>query len=285
MDGSAPADQPTADADQDVKPDPALPRFRISVVERQSATGGDPSAYASVGSGSPFGAGPLESMRVGDCRFVEAHVPVPCEPACPSSARCSPDGQCVERQKRLHAGPVTIEGLKVQTTIEPEYPEGGQYFYYLPHFDPEPENGDLFDAGDPLTARASGGTTRFEHEMAVPGFEVQTTGTAPLQSQTPCPLDLSAEQDLVVSWQPEAGTHRITFVLYSANHGAQFSRIECETDDTGSLVVDRTLVASWLGGFHPVRAWMLQRSREAIGVGGTVTVSFLVANNLSCTWF
>ncbi|MBM4371664.1 MAG: hypothetical protein FJ098_08420, partial [Deltaproteobacteria bacterium] len=68
------------------------------------------------------------------------------------------------------------------------------------------------------------------------------------------------------------------------NHASEFSRILCETEDSGELVVDATLVAALLEGWHPVWAWSLARrvSRGA-DVDGT-RIGLGISSSVGCMW-
>ena len=80
---------------------------------------------------------------------------------------------------------------------------------------------------------------------------------------------VSHQMSLRLTWTPskQAGD-RVTFALISANHGAQFGHVECETGDTGALTVDASLVDLHLAEFNPVPSWRLARVHDgAIDVG------------------
>jgi len=181
------------------------------------------------------------------------------------------DGACHEPIPPVSAGDIVVEGLKSAVTIIPET----RYYYYNPHFDPEPVNGDIFDEGDPIKALAPGGE--------VPPFIVETTGVAAVSTELHCPQQLEANIPLVVTWVPGAQGDTVTFEMRSGNHGNMFSSIHCETPDTGELVVDGALIAEYLLDWRPVEIWSLSRAFTGeVQVEG-FSIQLVASTSTSCS--
>jgi len=270
--GAADADPDAPDADtvSDAGEEAAFV-FTIELMESRSP-GSAGMAYASVYNPWSTDGAWVEAMRVGDCVFNEASLGV-CEPPCELPDVCHPDGTCAPPVTRRSAGTIEVTGLAPALTLTPQEP----YDYYTAAFDPEPTDGQLFSSGDLIAAAAAGDS--------VPPFSVSTTGVADLITALPCELPLDADTDLALAWTPATGDAPIRFVLQSGNHGAQFSSIVCETADTGSLVVDASLVAAYLDDFHPLHRWTLTRSRDGIEILGDVRVELRARSSAGCQWY
>ena len=234
----------------------------VYAVESRSP-GGDPWAYADVGN-PPFAApaGPAALER-GACAYHPQLVPVPCESACTAPEFCGVDGTCQRHEERYDAGAIVVTGLKSAVTLTPS----GPYFYYAATLEPEPADGELFDAGSEITASGAG-TAMF------PAFQATGVGVADLVAALPCQLDPRPDEDLTVTWEPASNGAGVRFVMQSGNHGEQFSRIVCEAPDTGTLRVDAELLALYLADQRPLEAWRLSRtaSRETTQPGARVRV-------------
>lgn len=276
-DASAPDAAPDdADVGEDSGGDvPAEPLvFTVSVTEWVGTGGGSDSAYATAG--RAWVAEEMPSAVVataGDCVFVEPTDPPLCDPPCGAGTVCVADDTCGPSWQALGAGDIVISGLKTACTLVPET----QYHYYAPVFDPEPADGDLFDEGDLLTATAPGDD--------VPAFTVFTHGVARVETSLACPPVYEVGAGLDVTWIPGAQAgDRVAFVIMSGNHGTQFSRVLCETADTGSLHVDATLFESYVADWHPLNSWRLTRSREEGTVLDGVHVTFSASSTAGCMW-
>jgi hypothetical protein len=152
-----------------------------------------------------------------------------------------------------------------------------RYLYYTTTFTPaQPEDGELFDTGTILTAKSSGG--------ALGKFSVQTRGVAPVEADLPCKLPLAAGQSLSVKWKAGVPDDDVRFVMQSGNHGEQFSRIECDSKDTGEIAVDGKLIDAYLKEWRPLESWRLLR--HATGYSDTPggRVEFVATGTIGCMY-
>lgn len=270
-------DLPDADADAvaefdaDTGPAPEL-LFAVSVTESVGAKGGPDSAYAGAGRSWEWEPS-FVAATSGDCALVKPVEPPFCDPPCDLGTVCVADDTCGPPHQALGAGDIVLTGLKVGCTLVPET----QYHYYSPKFAPEPQDGDVFDEGDLLTATAPGDD--------VPAFSVTTRGVARVVTPLACPPVLEAGAGLDVSWTPGAQAgDRVAFVLQSGNHGGQFSRVLCEIADTGSLHVDAALLDAYLTEWRPVESWSLARWHEDHVDHSDVRVTFTASSLTGCRW-
>jgi hypothetical protein len=246
--------------------------FEIIISEYRGAGGESGFAYATVY--NPFrGDGSWTvAASEGDCVFNQPQAPDFCDPACVLPEHCGADGECHPSIEPQSAGDIEVTGLRSALTLAVE----GPYFYYLPEFDPEPEDGDLFDPGDAIEASAPGAD--------VARFEVATTGVADLVTPLPCDLGLTAGHDLEVTWTPAGAGDTILLVLQSGNHGLQFSSIVCETGDDGSLTVGASLIGAFLAEWRPVESWRMSRYRDGSIRVGDVDVELRAMSTTGCTY-
>ena len=261
------------DVQDEGQPDAFMPQrqFVVSVWEGCSASG-DCYAYATAGGGKAAQA-PESELAVPPCLFIPARLPVQCDPPCAVGTVCDWEtGDCGKPVPPVSAGEIEITGLKTTCTLVPET----GYYYYMARFEQEPEDGDLFDEGTLITATAPG------NEM--PGFTISGLGVACVETPLSCPPSLDAAQPLVITWTPSGSAGTVAFSLQSANHAAQFSRIVCETEDTGQLVVDASLLAAFLEGWHPVWSWTLSRQAQTWETVGEWAVGLSVSTSVGCTW-
>lgn len=273
----APGDEATdltADQAVELPADPGLPEVVFLVGVTESIAGETSHAFGHV-ENPPyrFEIPAVEVARAGDCALVDAYFDAFCEPPCPYPQYCDAGNVCREHPPRLSAGTITVKGLKSALTLVPE----GQYHYYQGDFVPAPEDGDVFDAGDVLTAVAEGAD--------LPAFSLTTHGVAAVDASLPCDTP-AAGKHVTVTWTPGGLGDRMWFSIRSPNHGTQFSRIECETEDDGELVVDASLVDGYLAGFHPAGTIaVLERMSRAVGVTSGGAVAFEVSSRVSCSGF
>jgi hypothetical protein len=176
-----------------------------------------------------------EAMREGACRLLTFEAAF-CEPFC--NGVCVDENVCEPFPTWVSAGDVVVTGLKAPLRLEADQTLG----FYNPTSFPIPE--DLFDAGDPISATAEGDV--------VPAFTLAAQGVAPLESEVGPDLVMVDGQDLEVTWTPAGGGDRIRLTLNSPNqgHGLPYRGIiECEGDDTGSLIVPRALIDTFPASF------------------------------------
>lgn len=261
-----------ADVASEAEPD-GKTVFTVSVTEWTGSKGNPDSAFAGAGRGWQDEEPSSVAATAGDCALVLPVDPPFCDPPCELGSVCVADDTCGAPNPPLGAGDIVLTGLKVACTLHPET----QYHYYSALFDPEPADGDLFVEGARLVATAPGDS--------VPPFTVETRGVARLEHGLACPPALPEGAGLDVTWTPgaQAGA-RISFVLQSGNHGAQFARIVCDTADTGSLHVDAALVDAWLAEWLPFYSWRLARWHEEWIDVPDVRVTFSAASTAGCMW-
>lgn len=240
--GASDADQTGSDETGPVDPGVLVGSFQLQLSEPKPASGDTP---ATPGATAIFGKiydGPTPEQLVWEpgtvvdaCRLLTPRVPF-CNTPCGGSAACVEDDTCQPYPTALDAGVVEVEG--VATT------DGATSFSMEPIADnyQAPVGTTLaypaFAAGDVITLRAAG--------AEVDAFEVSTTGVAQLEL-TNASITLDAAADLNLTWTVSGGEDSTVEVkLDISHHGGTKGKIECETEDTGSLVIGAALVAELL---------------------------------------
>jgi hypothetical protein len=246
--------------------------FEIAVTEYRAPGSGDAAAWATV-TNRESEAPPWElEQSAGDCGFFGVRPQQNCDPVCESGSTCTWDGECAEVTQAIDAGVITVTGLDVALALEPS----SEWVYYGYDFEPDPSDGEIFDEGAAITASAAG--------AALPAFELETLGVAPLGSDLPCPLDASTGGDLIVGWTPGQPGDRVRLSLASANHGNMFPALICDVEDEGELVVSAALLEAWQDSSLPVWSWSLVRSHEGTAVVDGVDVVLAARAAEGCSW-
>jgi hypothetical protein len=216
--------------------------FQIKVVAPVAAIGNNP---ASAGSATFVGKlydGPSPSDIIwetsateGSCKLVTPKVPF-CSTPCGGSKACVADDTCQAYPTAKSAGVVTVRGLKteagaseiVMSPVANAYQApAGTKLAYPP-----------FAEGDAVTLSAKG-------DYFVP-FELASKGVLPLELGTDVPK-LESGKALTVGYKAgAAGLAKIVATLDISHHGGTKGKIECESDDTGSLVIAAPLVTKLL---------------------------------------
>lgn len=169
----------------------------------------------------------------GDCvlrRFVIHY----CEEYC--EGICVADNVCEPYPVLDHAGSLRFTGTLRPIAVEPGYWGFAGMTGYSYWSDAE----NLFDDGDLVTATFAGSSK-------IPGFSVTAHGVEPFipKSLSNDELTLSNEHNTVFSWEPGSGD-RVRVILNANNSGGHGSPleaiIECDTEDTGQLVIPVELV-------------------------------------------
>ncbi len=169
----------------------------------------------------------------GDCvlwRFVIHYCEDYCEGVCVDENVCEPYPQLD------HAGTLRITGTRPSITVEPGY----WGFQGMTGYSNWSDAADIFDDGDEITATFAG-------SARISGFSVASRGVQPLtvQSLSNDELHLSNDRDTVFEWEPGTGD-RVRVILNANNTGGHGSPleavIECDTEDTGRLVIPVELV-------------------------------------------
>lgn len=186
----------------------------------------------SVRNGTVPGDVPDVVMQSGECSLLTKPA-LFCDPPCGSGTTCSGDGSCIAYPTSQDVGTVTIEGLKVETVIEPSTTG----FYTNPAQPALPHPG--FEEGAAITLHAQGGVLE--------PFTLQGLGTTALELSSE-ELSVSADQPLSVSWTvaDEPDEQRVLLKLEFNRHGGTPTWIECHAPDTGSFEIPAELVSELL---------------------------------------
>jgi hypothetical protein len=177
-----------------------------------------------------------EILSEGDCSLFSncQDFDRMCDPVCALDEQCVYDGatgECHKFTVPRNVGVLSIEGLKVSLEIEAD--EFDRYFS-------SDTPADLFDPGDTVTARTSGGETD--------PFSLQATGVAPFSVES-TDVQLAAGQASEISWTPDGSQARVQVVLSSGWHYpyAPQAAIRCDVPDAdGQVVVPSTIVDGFL---------------------------------------
>lgn len=157
-----------------------------------------------------------------------------CDPPCGEDQECVYEGVqafCVDLPPHWNVGELRVEGLKAEIAMQPD-----EYDRYRADDAP----GDLFDAGDPITASTEGG------ELAP--FSLSARGVAHLEPDGSTVV-LERGQPAVVSWQPADPGSRIEVLLLSGPHDPTRTTtgIICDApDEAGSVEIAAELVDGFL---------------------------------------
>ncbi len=150
-----------------------------------------------------------------------------CDPGCSLTETCGFDETCIEAPLKQSAGIITLDGLKIPASIEPN---GITFDYGKKITDPFP----AFDDGTRITLTAEGGD-----------YEPFTlTGFGPKQIVSNSP-EVMVDRDTPVSvqWTPDNRDEtQIRLNLTLNVHGATTGWIVCDAPDTGSFEIPASLV-------------------------------------------
>ena len=172
-----------------------------------------------------------EVLAEGDCRLL-AYVPAFC-------TNCA--GVCVDTEVCQpyptfgSVGTLTVTGLSVPVTLEPDY-----WLRYLHH---EALPVDLFTPGDVITATAAG--------AGIPAFELTATGVWAIDSSdiVDDQITLTDGADAELTWTPEDPGSRVRLSLNANNagHGQPFEAIlRCDVpDEAGRITVPAALIQAF----------------------------------------
>ncbi|MET0389203.1 MAG: hypothetical protein ABW321_24740 [Polyangiales bacterium] len=212
-----------------------------------------------------------EAAAAGSCKLYTPRVPF-CETRCASGQACVEDDVCKAYPTRQSAGLVVVTGVRTSTgdsgfSMEPvannyQVPTG----LALPY--------PAFDEGADITLQATGAT--------VPAFKLTAKGIKPLELSAET-YPLTRGQPLALRWNSVASAtaSQIEVELDISHHGGSKGEIRCESDDTGTLDIDASLISTLLdkgiAGYPTVIV-----TRHAVGSarvpGGTIEL--VVASQL-----
>lgn len=235
--------------------------FQVRLIAPVPAMNGQPATPGAAAVLGKIYDGPTPSQivwekgtKAGDCQLLLPRVPY-CSTPCGGSAVCVEDETCQPYPAAHSAGTVTAKGLKTESgatefSMQPvannyQTPSGVKLLY------------PPFAEGDTITFEASG-----DHFSA---FSVQSKGILPLEL-TNASISLEPDMPLTLTWTPpgQAGISTIHVKLDISHHGGTKGVLECETADTGSLVIEAAilteLVNLGVAGFPAIAV-----TRKAVG--------------------
>lgn len=232
--GGDDAVDPTPDAEQVDAPlgdvGPRIGSFVASLVE----TGEYSSLVGKVFDGVQPEAVIFEtSQTVGDCTLTIPRVPF-CATPCGSAAVCVEDDTCAPYAASQPVGTITATGFSLaggsaSFTMDPVqngYQPGAGVQLAYP----------AFTEGEKIELVASG-------SAFTPAFTVGTRGVAKLALTTPTPIALAEGTPLDLAWTPPTAPGSVIDVkLDISHHGGTKGKIDCHTDDTGTLQIAASLI-------------------------------------------
>lgn len=204
----------------------------------------------------------------GPCAVLKPSLSL-CTPECTSPDVCVAEGKCQAWPSARSAGTVTVTGIKTASgessfTMQP----AGATKSYQPEVELQFPG---FAEGDPIRLETSGG------DFA--SFAVTSSGISPLALKSG-DLPLVRGQAVTVAWTPAAlgASSTIHVKLDISHHGGTRGMIECDAEDTGSLLISGVLVGKLLD--LGVSGWpTIVVTRHALGSaglpGGRVTLDIL----------
>ncbi len=208
--------------------------IRILLNEKSEFSQGLPTVEGRLYSGvSSSALAWIEKAKVGGCALSVPKAPF-CDPGCGSGALCVSDGVCKPFARPITAGQVTITGAKTNSgstsfTMDPTskvyQPLAGVNLLYVP-----------FAEGDEVKASVAGDT-------ALGSFSVSAKAIARLEVLNDT-IVLADGQPIQLRWTPpgkDVGS-TITVLLDVSHHGGSKGKIECETEDDGSLDIPASLL-------------------------------------------
>jgi hypothetical protein len=162
----------------------------------------------------------------GDCRLLKPRTPF-CEIPCTSGAVCVEDDSCMAEPNKIEAGTMTVSGLTTSKGSDPVTVNPLNYYYQVIGLVYPP-----FAEGDVVTVSAAGSESS-------PPFTLQAYGVAPLKMLNEMVIPCGDGDPVALSWEPPATNigSRIHVLVDITYHGGTKAKIECDTDDDGSLTI------------------------------------------------
>jgi hypothetical protein len=189
------------------------------------------------------------------CTLLKPKAPF-CETSCGIDV-CVADDKCLPNPSSKNVGDVSLEGLTQAVMLKNI---ANSYLAPAGVTLPYP----AFEEGDEIKVTATGG----EYDS----FEVVGKGIAPLELSD-APLSLDPAMPLNLTWTPpgQAGISRIHVKVDVSHHGGIKGKIECDVEDTGSLSISATMIASLtalgVAGFPSVTVTRSSSATTAIAPG------------------
>ena len=163
----------------------------------------------------------------GDCVLLKKDNPF-CDPPCAAGDLCNHDATCLPYPSNLNIGTVTVTGLKIPVSLEPNIVND----YSDTTLPPEP-----WDVGDEVTLVAAGAD--------IDGFSLQVEGVEPLVMADKG-WTVNEGEPTEIFWEPSSGPGKMFLQLNVDQHGVTPVTLFCEMEDTGSLSIDATLIDQFL---------------------------------------
>lgn len=203
-----------------------------------------------------------------------------CSPACIGAETCGEEGSCIPYPRQVSVGTITIAGLTMPTTMNPQKPGA---VYFAPGADNPP-----FEVGSNIVLSAAGTDERA-------GFELFGIGSEPLE-EGPTWL-LEEGKDLAIEWPAptdDAVPTHISVELTIDQHGNSPLSLSCVLEDTGTGSIPAELIDhlinSGVSGFpngriarHTVDKVELDVGCVELVVGSAFSASVDVAGFTPCT--
>ncbi len=178
-----------------------------------------------------------QDMADGACKLVTPKVPF-CNTPCGGSAACVDDDRCQPYPTAHSVGSVTLKGARTEAGASEVMLSPVSNAYQVPAASRLAYP--AFSEGDDLQLDAAGGDFS--------AFSIKAKGIAPLQVAD-AELRLEPGQPLTISWtRPNASAaSKIHLKLDISHHGGTKGMIECDAEDTGSLVLSAAMLTRLTG--------------------------------------
>ena len=163
----------------------------------------------------------------GSCRLLQKVNPF-CEDPCGPGELCNHDGKCIPYPENKSVGTVTIDGLLVPVSMEPDTVNN-----YADISVPFP----MFEPGALVTLEAQGGD--------LPGFVMHGYGVENLEIPDTV-LIMKKGEPLPVAWTPSEGVADIHLSINVDQHGNSPVTLQCDVGDSGEFAVPAPMVTALL---------------------------------------
>ena len=177
-----------------------------------------------------------EKNSIGECKLLIPRIPF-CEQPCTSGSVCTEDNICQSYPGEINIGIIQLEGLQTisgETTINIE-PVANNYQLVGVELEFPP-----FSERDDIILKAEG-------NLEVSSFTLTTKGITPLELKNDS-IPIEQAKSVTLNWTPPSSNtkSKIYVKLDVSHHGGTKGKIECETEDSGSLVIAANLLKSLL---------------------------------------
>ena len=246
--------------------------FRITLVEPTDIVQGVPTFDGRVFAGPvPSAFGFEKTQEIGGCTLYKTKTPH-CDISCGSGAMCVSDGVCKDFPKSISVGKVTLTGAKTKAGTASVSMDPVLNNYAIPASVALEKN--PFGDGDQVTVAAAGDT-------ALGSFSVSAQGISRLELKNDS-IALADGQPIPLRWTPPAKAigSKVTVKVDLSHHGGIKGKIECETEDDGSLDIDAKLVdglkALGVSGFPYIEV-----ARQSVGIHSSLDIDFEIQSPIT----